>query len=285
VDKIVILDGAIAPLGNGGKGQTLDPFPSYVFDDVIPVKCHSHNDYEKDTALYSALSTGCIGVEADVWPNGDKLTVGHTDPGSSGPTIQDLYLNPIKKIIDERKAIFPKQPGQGLYLLVDFKGNGDTTWDLLVKALEPLRSVGYLSHYDNGFKQGLVTIIASGNALLNEGSASPSPLAKANDATANPGRAIFMDARINKDLSNFSASNTFYASAAFTDAVQSGSGTVSGSNLDKMRAQIKAAHDKGFAVRYWDIPSQGQWQQLVDEGVDRLNVDDLQNVAGVNWRL
>ncbi|KAF2021696.1 hypothetical protein BU24DRAFT_457653 [Aaosphaeria arxii CBS 175.79] len=283
VDKIIVLDGELQPLGNGGLGRTLVPFPTFSFNDITPIRCHSHNDYTRDTALYSALSAGCIGVEVDIWPQGDKLVVGHEDPGTNGPTIQNLYINPIKKLIDERGAVFPAKPGQGLFVLVDFKSNADQTWDLLVKALEPLQSAGYLSTWNGGFKQGLVTVIGSGNAII-DGNV-PTPIAKALNVATNPGRSIFVDARVHKDMANFDASNTFYTSASFKDAVQLGTGTISGSNLQKMRNQIKAGHEKGFAVRYWDIPSQSQWQQLVDEGVDRLNVDDLFAVASVNWKL
>ena len=248
LDKTVVLDGEIVPLGDGGLGNTLVPFPDYTFNDIVPVGCHSHNDYERDTALYSALSAGCIGVEADIYPHGDKLVVGHEDPGEGGQTIQDLYLNPIKALIDARKAVFPAKPDQGLYLLVDFKGNGDETWDLLVKALEPLRTAGYLSHYDGEFKQGLVTVIASGNAIK-DGDV-PEPIGKATDDAANPNRALFVDARVNKDMSKFDASNAFYASANFKDAVQGSGDAISGDNLQKMKDQIKAAHDKSFKVRY-----------------------------------
>ncbi|KAH7122567.1 hypothetical protein B0J11DRAFT_569360 [Dendryphion nanum] len=284
IDKVVIKDSAIEPLGDGGKGNTLFPFPTYTFNDIVPVACHSHNDYERDRALFSALSAGCISVEADIWPNAGKLNVGHSNPGSGGQTLQDLYLNPLKSLIDERKAVFPKKPSQGLYLLVDFKGNGDQTWDLLIQALAPLRSAGYLSSYDGGsFKQGLVTVIASGNAII-DGTV-PEPIAKANDNAANPGRALFVDARVNKDMSKFSVSNAFFASANFKDAVKSGGGAVSGGDLTKLRSQVSAAHAKGFKVRYWDILGKDHWQQLIDEGVDLLNVDNLQDVASLNWNI
>jgi hypothetical protein len=283
VDKTVILDAAISPLGNGGKGPTLDPFPTYTFNDIFPLRCHSHNDYTRDTALYSALSAGCISVEVDVWPHGDHLTVGHTDPGSGGPKIEDLYLNPIKKMLDERGTMFPLKPTQGFYLLVDFKGDGATTWDLLVKALQPLRDAGYLSSYDGSFKPGKLTVIGSGNAITSDNI--PSPIPKALSTTSNPKRALFVDARVHEDMSKFDASNTYYASASFKDAVQGGGGTISGDALTKMRSQIKAAHEKGFFVRYYDIPSEEQWQQLIDEGVDRINVDDLQDVAGLDFHL
>lgn len=249
--QTIITDSALSPLANGGKGNTLTPFPTYVFASTIPIDCHSHNDYTRDVALFSALSAGCISVEADIYAHDEKLVVGHTDPGSNGQTIQDLYLDPIKALIDANGAIFPAKPDQGLYLLVDFKGDADQTWDLLVKALEPLRNTGFLSRWDGEFKQGLLTVVASGNAIK-DGDV-PEPIAKANDLGANPGRALFVDARIGKDLSKFDRSNAVYASASFKDAVQSASGVISSVNLQKMRAQVTAAKEKGFKVRYCEL--------------------------------
>lgn len=235
-----------------GKGQTLDPFPTYAFDDITPVRCHSHNDYERTKALYSALSAGCISVEADIFPHGDKLVVGHSDPGSNGPTLQALYLDPIKKMLDEHGTMFPAKPEQSLSLLIDFKSRADETWDLLVKALAPLRDAGYLSHWNGtGFKEGKVTVTATGNAII-DGSV-PAPIAKANDDVANPNRAVFVDARINKDMSKFDVSNTYLASAHFSDAVQGGRQANTGFNLGKFRDQVKAAHEKGFKARYCEF--------------------------------
>lgn len=281
VDTIITQSGAIAALGSGGKGNTLDPFPTYAFNDVTPFACHSHNDYTRDKALYSALSAGCISVEADIWIHGSKLVVGHTDPGSNGQTFTDLYVNPLKKLIDERKAIFPAKPDQSLSLLIDFKNAGSNTdkaWDQLVTDLKPLRDAGYLSHWDGSFKQGLVTIVASGNAIKDQSSSTPSPIAKALSDATNPQRAIFVDAVIHKDMSRFDASNAYFASAKWSDAVPNGL-PISGA----AKTKLDEAHSKGFKVRYWDIPGKDSWQQIVDSGVDRLNVDDLQYVAGLEW--
>jgi hypothetical protein len=187
-------------------------------------------------------------VEADIYVHGDKLVVGHEDPGANGQTFENLYLNPIKKMLDERGSMFPAKPTQSLSLLVDFKGNGDETWDLLIKKLAPLRDAGYLSRWDGGFKEGKVTIIASGNAIK-DGTV-PEPLAKVNSASSNPGRALFVDARIHKDMSKFDASNAYFASANFGEAIQGDGGEIKGANLNKLRDQVKAAHNKGFKVRY-----------------------------------
>ena len=46
--------------------------------DIVPKKCHSHNDYWRSVPLFSALAAGCTSVEADVWLAEDgALLVSH----------------------------------------------------------------------------------------------------------------------------------------------------------------------------------------------------------------
>lgn len=58
------------------------------------------------------------------------------------------------------------------------------------------------------------------------------------------------------------------------------------SQLDLLRAQVETAHAKGIMLRYWDQPGwpistqNGIWRQLTSEGVDFINVDDLEAAAG-----
>jgi len=269
VDQTIVLANAISPLGNGGKGKTLDPFPLQSFADSVPFACHSHNDYERDVALYSALTAGCISMEADIWEINGDLVVKHNSGDGNGNTLQNLYLNPLKALIEKNQAIFPKAPKQPLNLLIDFKNDATKTWPLLVQQLQPLRDAGYLSTSENGqISQGLITIIASGNAIVDTNTNTPKIF-----AGDNPKGAIFADARIDKDMVNFNAGNAYFASAKYSDR---------GSNEASKRDD---AHKKGLKVRYWDGPtSTADWQKLVDAGVDRVNVDALQNVAAVAWR-
>jgi hypothetical protein len=238
-------NGAISSLTLGGDGgRVLSPFPLGVTNGVIPFACHSHNDYDQSVPLYNALNAGCISVEADVWLHGSNLRVAHTDPGDTGPTIQDLYIGPLKAILDVQstKAVYQVKTSQTLTLLVDFKSDGDTTWDAVILALQPLRGAGYLSRWDGSkFVQGPITVVASGNA----------PLAKAIDSTANPYHDMFMDSRINESLDGYDISNTYYASADFESAItSSGTAPLSSSNLATLESQVSAAHAKGFLVRY-----------------------------------
>ena len=282
IEKLYTIE-ALSALGGSGN-VALSPFPLTFTSDVIPLPCHSHNDYTRDVPLYDALSAGCTSVEADVWLHNGNLRVAHTDPGDSGPTIQDLYINPLIALLDAQNpdggngnGVYPQRSSQSLVLLVDFKSEGTTTW-------QPLRDAGYLSYWDGSeFVSRPITIVASGNA----------PLAQAKNLTANPHRDMFMDSRVNESLDGYDTSNTYYSSADFESAItSSGSAPLSSSNQEKLTEQLDAGHGKGFLVRYCtfhpiyghdlrsnvsvgDIPSTDLWQELVDAGVDRLNVSSL----------
>ncbi len=51
---------------------------------------------------------------------------------------------------------------------------------------------------------------------------------------------------------------------------------------------MATAHGKGIMLRYWDQPGwpvstrNGIWRQLKSEGVDFINVDDLEAAAGLS---
>jgi hypothetical protein len=47
--------------------------------DTVPKRYHSYNDYWRPVPLYSALSVGCMGVEADISLTEDReLLVSHS---------------------------------------------------------------------------------------------------------------------------------------------------------------------------------------------------------------
>lgn len=85
--------------------------------------------------------------------------------------------------------------------------------------------------------------------------------------------------------------NSYYASVSFRKSI----GHVwryrlSTKQLDLIRAQIRGAHDRGLKARYWALPSWPRglrnhvWHVLVREGVDVLNVDDLNGATRRDWR-
>jgi len=106
----------------------------------------------RDLPFYTALSVGCISTESDVWLYNGTLHVGHEQGAlTSARTFESLYVNPILDTLKRqnpsnstflttptKNGVFDTSGGQTLYLFVDVKTDGATTWPVVVKALEPL---------------------------------------------------------------------------------------------------------------------------------------------------
>lgn len=161
----------------------LTEWPTDFTADIHPMQCHSHNDYWRKEPLFSALSVGCTGVEADVWLYDEDLYVGHTAASlTSNRTLRSLYIDPLLKILDKqnpvtdfhptldrpRNGVFDTAPRQTLVLLIDFKKDGDALWPYVHAQLEPLRQKKYLSYF-NGTEvvEGPITVVVTGNAPWN----------------------------------------------------------------------------------------------------------------------
>ncbi|KEQ68675.1 hypothetical protein M436DRAFT_28034, partial [Aureobasidium namibiae CBS 147.97] len=256
---------------------------------VIPVPCHSHNDYWRRTPLYAALASGCISVEADVWLFDDDLLVGH-DIGSltRDVTLESVYLEPLQQVLRVMNAnsqvgnvssvgkhgVFNVDPNQTLVLLVDLKTSGHETYAKLDRQLQGLRDAQWLTHWNGTHRvEKAITIVASGNA--------PFDLIAANDSY----RDIFFDApltslafdgdpavstptsgfqtahgnlvRPDSDLLRFkyNPSNSWYASTNF----KAGGGILSNfaitaAQRKKLADHVRMAEARALVPRYWGTP-------------------------------
>jgi hypothetical protein len=235
---------------NTGGGAPLNPWPFDSLNSVIPVPCHSHNDYDQAIPLFEALAAGCISVEADVWLSGGDVIIGHLLP-KAGRTLRAQYVDPLKAIIDHNGgSVYKARPGQTLTLLVDFKTSDKGTLDAVVKALDPLRQAGYLSRFENGeFKRGAVTISASGSA----------PFDRISAGDGVPNHDVFYDAPLaNLDGGSYSRQNSYTASADFQDVVSSDA-NISADELNKLRGHVSTAHAKGLVTRYCKFLIRRPW--------------------------
>ena len=97
---------------------------------------HAHNDYEQDRPLYEALENGFTSIEIDVHSYRGKAVISHDDEDlGSKPTIQELYLDPLSKIIKENNgSVFPGNKEQ-LILMIDLKEDKDLLMQILTKDL------------------------------------------------------------------------------------------------------------------------------------------------------
>lgn len=196
-----------------------DNYPTDTTRDIIPIRCHSHNDYWRQVPLLEALHYGCIGVEADVWSRSGFLFVGHSSPSlTRARTFKGLYIEPLLKLLDKqnprtdfffqdgrRHGVFDTDGDQTLVLLVDFKTDGRKLLPLVLKELEPLRARRYLTHYNGSHVlPGPITVVGTGNA----------PFELISEADQ---RDIFFDAPLDKLEDGFIPSSALTSSESSAD--------------------------------------------------------------------
>ncbi|KAG9247850.1 hypothetical protein BJ878DRAFT_453627 [Calycina marina] len=277
-----------------GKAHTgIYTYPTSLTQAIVPKGIHSHNDYWRDVPFYTALSLGVISVEADVWLYNNTLHVGHEKSAlTAARTFESLYINPIVDVLKRQNpanssfvtgntanGVFDTSSSQTLYLFVDVKTDGATTWPVVIKALQPLRDLGYLSTVNGThFTSGPVTVLGTGNTPLNQ----VQPVAI---------RDYFWDAQIPTLNTTFANITSLVSPIASTD-FEANFGPVLGTSLNEtqlqlLRDQVAYSHAKGIKVRYWDQPGwpistrNGIWRQLYSEAVDLINCDDLPAAAGL----
>ena len=166
-------------LGRFGKVHNLAGQPKYQADiarGVLPIPCHSHNDYWRDEPLFEAIRWGCTSVEADVWLFDGELYVGHSPSElAEDRTLQNMYIDPLLKLLEASdsaspfsqsttRGIFNNNPNQTLVLLIDFKSDGQETLEAIQEQLQPLRARDHLSFW-NGEEviSKAVTVVGTGN--------------------------------------------------------------------------------------------------------------------------
>ncbi|EEP75546.1 conserved hypothetical protein [Uncinocarpus reesii 1704] len=302
------IDETVAIWGKpGGPGEDLAHWATDITADIRPVACHSHNDYWRRVPLYSAIQAGCIGVEADVWLFNHDLYVGHTKSSLTiNRTLTSLYIDPLLSLLEKQNpatqfqptrhnppnGIFDTKPDQTLALLVDFKTNGSDIWPYLTSQLTPLRERGYLTHFNGtAVIKRPITVVATGNAPFDlvVGNSSyrdiffDAPLAELSDAAPSSAK----DAAVSIP---YDFTNSYYASVSFRKSIGfPWRFQLSDTQRNLVKSQIKAAHDRGLKVRYWNTPSWPRslrnliWTDLIREGVDILNVDDLKGATKTDW--
>lgn len=168
----------------GSIGEGLVRYPTDATRDVLPINCHSHNDYVRRVPLFDAIHWGCTGVEADVWLFSGELYVGHSTASlTKNRTFRNLYVGPILRLLDTMnqesgfanatantamRGIFDEDPNQTLVLLVDFKTSGIDTFPIVHDQLEALREKDYLSYWDGErLHKRPVTVVGTGNTPFN----------------------------------------------------------------------------------------------------------------------
>ncbi|KAA1468186.1 hypothetical protein DENSPDRAFT_857135 [Dentipellis sp. KUC8613] len=267
------------------SNSSLLTWPTHFTQGIVPKQIHSHNDYWREVPLLTALSLGVQSVEADVWFINGTLFVGHEEAAlTPNRTFESLYLQPIMQILDmmnpkneftsnatSANGPFDTSSTTPLQLLVDMKTDGNATLPPVLKALQPLRSAGYLTTFSNGtVKSSAVTVIGTGNTPLD-------------GVTALQPRDVFFDAPLaSLNGSNFDHTVSPIASTDWGSVVGwSGIGNPTDAQRNTIQTLINDAHTRGIQARFWDTPGwpvrarENVWTELLNDGADWLNADDL----------
>ncbi|ROW14993.1 hypothetical protein VPNG_03408 [Cytospora leucostoma] len=287
----------------------LESIPEFLDNyDVAPLRCHSHNDYERDAPLLSALVAGCTGIEADIWltEDGQDLVVGHGRAAAT-KTLKAMYLDPLLNILDSRNGASPNSSNgaHGLFnirsdapvvLLIDVKEpeRSGAAWQIVLEQLEPFRQKGYLRRYeDNVIHSGPLIVVGSGNldleTLLASSSSQGHPYYEYHDT--------FLDAPLDQLrhvtdsewMAKYNISNSYYASASLKISVGLTKFGFSKAQLQQLRRQLRVAGASNLCSRYWDLPGwpvryrDYVWAVLMQEDVCMLSVDDVNAAARQYW--
>jgi len=232
---------------------------------------HAHNDYEHDRPLFDALDHGFTSVEADIHLVDGELFVAHNSHEiMPDRTLRSLYLEPLsRRIVQNAGQVYPNGPQFTLF--IDIKTEAVATYKVLSKMLAEYESI--FTTFDSNVRTDKAVIaIVSGNR--------PRGLME-----SEPIRYAGCDGRLVDLKSDTPATLIPVISDNWSRHFSyEGTGSMLANERRKLKKIVETAHKKGQRVRFWatpDRPTQARqtlWRELLSNGVDLLNTDDLQGL-------
>ena len=229
-------------------------------------RAFSHNDYEQDAPLFSALSEGFTYIEADVHLINKNLFISHYRPLiiNQEKNLSQLYLKPLFEIFKMNNGrIFP-QSDQPIYLVVDFKTNAKKTLAALQEILIPYHAM--LTRWEDGNEiTGAVTILISGNRPIKQ-------------LLEKEKRWVCLDGRLEDIGQNYSPSLMPIISDKYSKVFgwTIFSKPPSQEKLLHLHQVANNIHAEGKKFRLWKSPeNELVWNAMLEAGVDVINTDSL----------
>jgi len=232
---------------------------------VTPLpQAHSHNDFEQKRPLFDALDNGFCSVEADVHLRDGELMVAHTGGGiKPGVTLRKLYLEPLlARVRANDGRVYPGGPT--LILLVDFKSDGDETWQVLREQLKAYEEMLTVFTATMTIPRA-VTVVISGSR--------PGTIFR-----AEPRRLAALDGGYGDRNSE---EPTLYPmiSDNFGARFQWRGGRMEPEEVRRLANAVRDAHGHARLLRFWGAPDrEDAWGLLRDAGVDLINTNRLERL-------
>jgi len=232
------------------------------------LRAHAHNDYEHDRPLLDALDHGFTSVEADIHLVDGQLYVAHdSDDIKPERTLRSLYLESLKMRIDQNSGRVYLN-GPQFTLFIDIKTEAVATYKVLSEMLAEYEGI-FTTFNSKGRNDKAVIAIVSGNR--------PRKLMESETI-----RYAGCDGRLEDLESDAPATLIPVISDNWTKHfLYNGTGSMPSEERQKLKKIVETAHKKGQRVRFWATPDkpsparQTFWRELLSNGVDLLNTDDL----------
>lgn len=228
-----------------------------------PIIAHSHNDYDQDVPIITALNHGFRSLEVDVAFDGNVLRVSHdTDDLEDQPLFEDDYLLPLLEHLPSDSA--------GLILLVDIKNYSTELLDEINIILDKQAS-HLITRNNPELSAQKIKIILSGD------------IPRAEIINNNGNIYLFIDGRLNdKDL-DASSDILPLISLDFSDiSGWNGKNEPNKQTISTIKETIDRVHDSGKLIRFWKTPDrEAIWLNLIELEIDIIGVDDIEHFCSV----
>lgn len=224
---------------------------------------HGHNDYLNKPALFEALESGLVSVEADIHLMKGDLYVAHVRPlgRNKKRSLENLYLKPLFDHVQKNDGKVYSGYDGPFYLMIDFKGGSVEMLNRLIELLEKYKSM--LTVMENGIlKQGAVTVFLSGSRPYQE------------VASAEP-KLCFLDGRPSELEKQIPSELMPVISDHYRNHLSwNGKGKMPKDQELKLRKLVSKVHAEGKKLRLWASPDKpNAWRTFKTLGIDFINTD------------
>jgi hypothetical protein len=226
---------------------------------------HSHNDYTHEHPLFDALGYGYKSIEIDVWLHDGKLIVDHDGIGLDGKKdIEEEYLLPIIERVKAHHGWVYDGDSTPTIFMVEFKNDPEACYTVLKTLIDKHKTL----FADRMGVGGPIKLLITGHRPWQS-------LLK--------GDALYITA--DADIRQAADSVPPYIIERVSDPYGNhftwkGNGPMPKKQKEKLLSLVKIAHDHGRQIRFYAMPqNENVWRELLDDGVDWINVDKLEKFA------
>ena len=226
---------------------------------------HSHNDYTHEHPLFDALSYGYKSIEIDVWLHNGKLIVDHDGLGLDGKKdIEELYLLPIIERVKAHHGWVYDGDTTPTIFMVEFKNDPEAGYVVLKQFIDKYKSL----FADRMGRGGPIKLLITGHRPW---------------LSLRTGNELYITA--DGDINQSTDSLPPYILERVSDPYSShfswkGRGTMPKAQKEKLLYMVKLAHVHNRQIRFYGLPqNENVWRELLNDGVDWINVDKLEKFA------